>query len=120
MWIDPDDFPLVSGSDQGPILGHPRSLVFVSDLGSCHTKEDVNWEGRLEKPGGHPHPAWEILAAGATLNLGPGAAPDMVRLLVLTAWSPEVPLWGPLRWAAGSPLATVIHHHPLATASFIF
>lgn len=29
VWIDPDDFPLVSGSDRGPILSHLPHLVSV-------------------------------------------------------------------------------------------
>lgn len=41
VWIDPDDFPLVSGSDWGPVLGHLHSLVFVFSVRPGCTKEDV-------------------------------------------------------------------------------
>lgn len=41
VWIDPDDFPLVSGSDWGLILGHRRSLVFVFSMRTGCTKEEV-------------------------------------------------------------------------------
>lgn len=92
VWIDPDDFPLVSGSD--PILGHLHSLMLVCDVRSCHMKQDVKQEGHLQKPRGGPYPVWEILATGTALNLGPGAALDMVRLTALTPWRPEGPLWG--------------------------
>ena len=41
VWIDPDDFPLVSGSDWGPVLGHLHSLMFVFSVRPGCTKEDV-------------------------------------------------------------------------------
>lgn len=40
VWIDPDDFPLVSGSDWGPVLGHLHSLMFVFSVRPGCTKED--------------------------------------------------------------------------------
>lgn len=97
VWIDPDDFPLVSGSEWGPTLDHLHSPVFVYGVRPCHMKENVKQEGNWQEPRGGPHPAWGILATGATLNLGPGADPDVVRLTALTPWSLEVPLQCPLK-----------------------
>ncbi|XP_023390689.1 calsequestrin-2 [Pteropus vampyrus] len=47
VWIDPDDFPLVSG--------HLRGLAFVFSVRPCCMKEAVKWEGHLQEPSGHPH-----------------------------------------------------------------
>ncbi|ELK05947.1 Calsequestrin-2 [Pteropus alecto] len=55
VWIDPDDFPLVSGSDGGPTLGHLRGLAFVFSVRPCCMKEAVKWERRLQEPSGHLH-----------------------------------------------------------------
>lgn len=56
VWIDPDDFPLVSGSDGAPILGHLRGLAFVFSVRPRCMKEAVKWEeGRLQEPSGRPY-----------------------------------------------------------------
>lgn len=56
VWIDPDDFPLVSGSRGGPILGHLRGLALVFSVRPCGTEEAVKWEGwHLQEPSGRPH-----------------------------------------------------------------
>ena len=54
VWIDPDDFPLVSGSDGGPHPWSPSQPRVCVGVRACHTKEDVKYEGHLQKPGGRP------------------------------------------------------------------
>uniref|UniRef100_A0ABI7YEY7 Calsequestrin n=1 Tax=Felis catus TaxID=9685 RepID=A0ABI7YEY7_FELCA len=68
VWIDPDDFPLVSGSDPSTFGGHLHSLMLVFSVSPGSTKQGVNQETHLQKHDDHPHPVWETLATGATLT----------------------------------------------------
>lgn len=92
VWIDPDDFPLVSGSGRAPILNHLHSLLYVFSVRLMH-EEGCDIGGALAVIQWSPSSVWEILTTGATVNLGPGADPGVVRLTVFTPWRPEVPLW---------------------------
>lgn len=54
IWIDPDDFPLVSGSDRAPARGRCHSVMLGCGVRASPMKEDVKQEGQLQKPSGRP------------------------------------------------------------------